>query len=125
MTDVVNVDFRAKKKVSSEPLPEHKPFVAADQPEFKRFVEGLAQAVEFMELRGGNWKRLVALIHDPDINPPGEDDNLGTVIRISDPSEFPEGEQVQAAAIFVNQFSHLLDEDLLPAGVEISDADPS
>lgn len=125
MTEVVNVDFKARKKVNSKSLPGHKPFVAAEQPEFKNFVEGLAQAVEYMELRGGDWKRIVAFIHDPNINPPGENDELGTIIRISDPGVFSDSDQVTAAAIFVNQFSHLLDESFLPDGVEISDADPS
>lgn len=111
MTEVVKVDFQSKKKVDSKALPEHKPFVAAEDPVFKRFVEGLAQAVEFMELRGGDWRRMVTIIHDPSIQPPGEDDGLGTMIAVSDPGVFPQRDAVQAAACFVNQFAELIIEE--------------
>lgn len=124
MTEVVNVDFKARKKTGSQELPEHKPFAAADQPEFKNLIAGLAQAVEFMELRGGDWRRIFAVLHDPKVNPPGEEDGFGTIIRISDPTVFPDRDQIEAAAILVNQFSHLLDLGELPDGVEIVD-DPS
>lgn len=66
--ELIRVDFKSRKVTERAQLlskeAQEAPWVAAKDPDFKEYVQGIAELAEAMVEQGGDWKRMIVVMHD-------------------------------------------------------------
>lgn len=67
MSELIKVDFKKREVVQRTDLEAPQPeWRAAKDPDFKRFVEGMAHVAEHMNLKGLCWRRMAIIAQEGD-----------------------------------------------------------
>lgn len=66
--ELIRIDFKSRKVTERAQLPskeaQEAPWVAAKDQDFKEYVQGIAELAEGMVEQGGDWKRMIVVMHD-------------------------------------------------------------